>query len=163
MYYIIYASQSRELLSTGDLEKLKEQSAFYCQASNITGALIYNEGFFVGIIEGKKKFVKQLWNRIELDRRHREVIIIEERKCVKPYFESWSLICEPKQLTYISRESSLTSTLSNFSTHPCFLRILFNLHAHYLRLQPGTADFEDLKPNFDLRLRLLSNSYHCHN
>lgn len=162
MYYIIYASQSREFLNRRDLERLREQSAFYNQASTITGVLIYNEGFFVGIIEGKKKFVKQLWNRIEVDRRHREVIKIAEGKSLKPYFETWSLICEPEYLSYKFRQSS-NPEFSNFSQNPFSLQILVNLHAHYLRLRPRAADFDDLRPNFDLRFRLLSNSYHCHN
>ena len=64
-------------------------------AFEITGLLIYVEGQFVQLLEGPRKRVLDLFQRIQTDSRHYDVSLIAESAVTKRAFDAWSMaLCE---------------------------------------------------------------------
>jgi len=78
MYYLVYISHSVKPFTLAGLKKL----LIHCRDNNIdngiTGILLYIEGKFVQILEGKREKVKVLFEKIKRDRRHSEISRILE-------------------------------------------------------------------------------------
>lgn len=66
-------------------------SAVMNQQHNITGALFYNNGQFLQILEGDKVALKQLMQNIERDSRHTNVNVIIDETIHHRSFNTWSL------------------------------------------------------------------------
>lgn len=61
------------------------------QAAGITGALIFNNGFFGQILEGPKTAVEETFERIQNDDRHHDVSLLDAKPIDTHSFESWSM------------------------------------------------------------------------
>ena len=61
------------------------------QAKNITGMLIYGEGTFIQVIEGNDGDLENLYKKIELDPRHKNLIKLTEGTLKKRNFSDWSM------------------------------------------------------------------------
>lgn len=61
------------------------------QAAGITGALIFNNGFFGQILEGPKTAVEETFERIQNDDRHHDVSLLDAKPIDTLSFESWSM------------------------------------------------------------------------
>ncbi len=158
MYHIIYASQSPAMLSQSQLENYKLPVFGDITGKKITGLLIYSEGYFLGVIEGNKRSVTRLWNLIEKDERHSEIICISKGSGPSRHFKDWTLIYRPEHLCY--KYNYQTPGIVYLCNESFFMQILLNLHAHYKKLHPDTEEFyEELQSNFALRLQLLNNGY----
>lgn len=77
---------------------------------NITGVLLYEDGFFLQVLEGETQLIKDLFQRIKRDQRHKDVLNILDRPIEKPIFKSYStgfsILTEKKAIrdlnTYLS-------------------------------------------------------------
>jgi len=78
-------------MSTNDiLELLKECRGANTQ-HNITGFLIYYDGCFVQVIEGASENISALWENIQKDQRHHNLILINDSEIEKNEFPNWSM------------------------------------------------------------------------
>ena len=57
----------------------------------ITGALLYDEGCFVQVLEGPLAALERLFERIRRDRRHSDVTVLENASRHERSFASWSM------------------------------------------------------------------------
>ncbi|GJM28956.1 MAG: hypothetical protein DHS20C17_15910 [Cyclobacteriaceae bacterium] len=91
MYYLVYVSSAVKPFTPRGLKKL----LIHCRDNNIengvTGILLYLEGKFVQILEGKREVVKDLYEKIKRDRRHKEVSRILEGPMVSRNFPNFSM------------------------------------------------------------------------
>lgn len=58
--------------------------------NNITGVLLYNEGFFLQVLEGKKETLQNLIQQIQRDSRHKEMLIILDQPIDNRIFKKYS-------------------------------------------------------------------------
>lgn len=91
LFQLVYKSQAAENISYSDiLEILK-----YARAANslmeITGVLIFKEGSFLQILEGKESKVLNLMKRIYEDPRHTQCKILAQSKSAKRFFPEFSM------------------------------------------------------------------------
>ena len=61
------------------------------QGQSITGVLIFVDGAFLQILEGEKKDVFDLMERIQRDPRHHDIKVFYEEEVDERAFASWSM------------------------------------------------------------------------
>jgi hypothetical protein len=106
-YYLIYASKAAHLMSNEELLLILEQSRKWNLDHGITGMLIYIEGSFVSlsqrslsselsgrfmqVLEGTKLEVERIYNFIQTDPRHYDLILLDKGDLSARNFESWTM------------------------------------------------------------------------
>ncbi|MES2807973.1 MAG: BLUF domain-containing protein [Bacteroidota bacterium] len=91
MYYLVYISTAVKLLDDEDLRAILISSRRKNTARNISGLLLYTEGVFIQLLEGDKMEVELAYKAIELDRRHKNLILLVNGEHDKRMFPNWSM------------------------------------------------------------------------
>ncbi len=91
MYYLIYTSYIAEGIQEEILKDLLSKSLEKNKARAVTGMLLYFDEKFIQLIEGEEKEVKQLYQSIFNDARHKNVAILKEGHHENRLFEDWSM------------------------------------------------------------------------
>jgi len=102
LYQLIYISSSRALLSNDELLALLNQSRIANTTHNITGLLLYKEGTFIQVLEGRLGDIDQLFQNICKDILHSNVILLIKEPINVRSFSSWSMGF--KDITHIETE-----------------------------------------------------------
>ncbi len=95
MYRILYCS--RNLIAEGGngsnqaIAQILEKARVNNRRRNVTGALLYNAGYFAQVLEGPKTAIEQVFERIQQDPRHGEVTIIDCSAIDLRDFPEWSM------------------------------------------------------------------------
>lgn len=94
-YRVVYAS--RNLIGGSDPEQQAEIAQILKAArannsqKNVTGALLYNEGYFAQVLEGPRQSVEAIFEKIQRDDRHNEVTVLEGGDMDRRDFPDWSM------------------------------------------------------------------------
>ena len=119
MYSIIYRSVANDSFSLSDIYDMLSKARERNFKQNITGCLLYHENGFLQLLEGERKDVLSLYDKISEDNRHHTVELILEEKQNDRLFKDWSMAFfefeafESKAETPLSViASGLTSTKS---------------------------------------------------
>jgi len=91
MYYIIYLSTATELFEEQELEEILKTSRRNNSENDVTGILLYLDGSIIQVLEGEESTVKELYQKILLDRRHTGAIKLKEGTLEKRNFPDWSM------------------------------------------------------------------------
>lgn len=91
MFYLIYVSSAVRLMDNVELLKLHQMSKKNNANSEITGMLLYQEGNFMQIIEGEEEHVLELFIKISMDKRHKDIYKIMSGPINKRNFDDWSM------------------------------------------------------------------------
>ncbi len=91
---VIYFSSQSYPLSEQDLLVLLEECRSKNARDNITGLLIYRDGSFCQVIEGEEEQLDKLVEKLQKDRRHRNLIILDYRPIAARRFGRWSMAFE---------------------------------------------------------------------
>ncbi len=91
MYHLVYTSYATEPFLEEDLVQLLVQSRAYNKEKSISGILLYLQGKFIQVLEGKKSVVLALYSTIEKDPRHKKVRIVIEGSSPQRLFKGWSM------------------------------------------------------------------------
>jgi hypothetical protein len=91
MLSLVYCSSATNAFSEADLVALLSQSRENNARLDITGMLLYKDGNFIQVLEGPDDAVRQLFNTISADYRHRGVIKLLERPVEERHFADWSM------------------------------------------------------------------------
>lgn len=103
MFYLIYVSSAVRLMDNVELLKLHEVSQKNNANSEITGMLLYQEGNFMQIIEGEEEHVLELFIKISMDKRHKDIYKIMSGPINKRNFDNWSMgFCNMNDTNYYS-------------------------------------------------------------
>ena len=78
MKRIRYVSHCSQQMSQFAIEALARSAAEYNRQNDITGLLLANGGLFFQILEGPRNAVESLFERIRVDPRHGNVIVLSE-------------------------------------------------------------------------------------
>ena len=90
MYYLIYISKSQNI-NEDQLEHILVHSEIFNKKNSITGMLLYSEGHFLHLLEGNKIDVYNLWNAIQNDTRHTDIVKVCEGVIKQRNFEDWTM------------------------------------------------------------------------
>jgi hypothetical protein len=116
MYHLIYISTARKLFTDNDLLKMLTISVKNNTLTNVTGFLIYVEGRFIQVLEGKKTDVEFIFDKILNNNTHHQITVIERHNIKKRNFETWSMgfksLSQNDELISIDGYSSISSLKS---------------------------------------------------
>ena len=91
LIHLIYSSVSRIQFRREDLIDLLRFSQQNNASIDVTGMLLYADNSFMQILEGEEEQVTQLYEKIEKDKRHHEIVIIAKEPIAKHSFGEWSM------------------------------------------------------------------------
>ncbi|MDX2234069.1 MAG: BLUF domain-containing protein [Hyphomonadaceae bacterium] len=91
---VIYVSRSK--LDPGDsleekLAALTRESALRNSQSYVTGLLTYYSGWFLQVLEGDRRAVSRVLQRVMADPRHEDILLIDARAVKERAFPRWSM------------------------------------------------------------------------
>ncbi len=90
-YQLIYSSVSSTPMQLEELEDILEQAHVNNASEDITGALVYVDGFFLQILEGEQAAVEQLMATISRDLRHEMVTVLQSGDIRSRAFADWRM------------------------------------------------------------------------
>jgi hypothetical protein len=91
MHRIIYLSTATHYLEEEEISTLLKQSRTFNSQNNITGLLLYIDGDFIQVLEGKKSQICFLFEKIKQDKRHKGIICVINDTITKRQFSNWSM------------------------------------------------------------------------
>ena len=95
LYRIVYFSRNRINGSPEKILSEVHQILAAAQRSNatkcVTGALIFNSGGFAQVLEGEREQVSAIFEKIQRDPRHSDVLVLDYSRVEKRGFPNWSM------------------------------------------------------------------------
>jgi hypothetical protein len=91
LYHLAYQSTATGLPTEQDLEELLVQSRAANLRHRITGVLLYCEGHFMQVLEGRQEDVHFIYAKIECDVRHHDVTKLTDGPIAQRSFYQWSM------------------------------------------------------------------------
>ena len=91
MHRLIYMSSAAHDMTDAELVQLLEQARARNAELNLTGMLLYKDGFFLQVLEGDKQHVDAVYRSICLDERNTAPYLIEEDEVEDRNFPAWTM------------------------------------------------------------------------
>jgi len=91
LHSLIYVSQAITPMSSADLGKIARQANLTNRSLGVTGCLVYQDGFFMQILEGRSEVLSALFEKIKQDPRHKNVQLVTEGKAQSRIYADWSM------------------------------------------------------------------------
>jgi hypothetical protein len=91
MFELIYRSVAITGINANDITDILKVSRNFNGVHQITGCLVYHNNEFIQILEGDKKIVQELYAKIEKDKRHTAVTLLDENEKAARIFPNWSM------------------------------------------------------------------------
>jgi hypothetical protein len=88
---LVYVSHAVQNFSDEQLHDLLTVSRNRNLATEITGMLLYRDGFFFQALEGEDQAVEAVYEKIKRDPRHRGVYLIYKEVIAQRSFPNWSM------------------------------------------------------------------------
>lgn len=88
---LMYASRAADSVGADELAAILRKSRQNNAGSGVTGLLCLSGGIFLQVLEGGRSQVSALYNRITLDARHREVVLLSFEEICERRFAGWSM------------------------------------------------------------------------
>ena len=104
MIHIIYASVATQCFSSAQLTELLQKARVENERVQLTGILLYSNGNFFQVLEGEPAAVDEMYKKLHLDKRHRQLTLIVREPITKRFFADWSMgfsNITPEELTQI--------------------------------------------------------------
>ena len=88
---LVYASAATVPFTEKDLDKLLTRARLTNESIDVTGVLLYQEGTFFQVLEGYEKFVLAIYDKIAMDPRHNNVLLLAHNQIEQRNFGDWSM------------------------------------------------------------------------
>lgn len=88
---LIYSSRTTRTLTSVDLISITSTSQQNNLLAGITGALCYDRGSFLQLIEGEHSVIAHLYPLLLQDERHSELKILDLKEITERRFANWSM------------------------------------------------------------------------
>ncbi|TVZ27320.1 FAD-dependent sensor of blue light [Gillisia sp. Hel_I_86] len=88
-YAISYVSSVNPSLTEEKIQQVLNYSRNRNNENGITGILLYSDGNFFQVLEGKKELLESLFSRVKTDKRHQNVMVIFEKEVSLPKFDMY--------------------------------------------------------------------------
>ncbi len=92
LYFLIYVSQATHLCTGDDLTALQKGAQQRNRSAGISGCLVYQDGYFMQMLEGKRDTLLALIERIKTDPRHHGVRVVIEGPARQRFFTDWGMV-----------------------------------------------------------------------
>jgi hypothetical protein len=119
IYKILYCSKN---LIEGEHARQDAEISHILQAArrnnseqNVTGALLFNSGYFAQALEGPKLAIENIFERIQCDPRHGDVTVLSSGTGGQRDFPEWSMahVAPPNETANVSMAVALDTALSH--------------------------------------------------
>jgi len=92
MVYLSFATVKLKADADKQIEAILEEAVAHNSKVGITGELIYRNGIFLQLLEGRKSDVEQLLGKILMDsNRHENMKVLFKQPMVERLFPDWSM------------------------------------------------------------------------
>ena len=88
---LIYISSSVSVMNKTELSNILNVSRKNNDPLDITGILVYYDGTFVQVLEGKQEAVDLIFSKILFDDRHKNVTLLNEEMIDQREFGAWEM------------------------------------------------------------------------
>lgn len=88
---LVYISQGVRKMSAEELNSILETAKVNNARIDVTGSLFYNGGWFLQVLEGSPETLKKLYNKIELDPRHKNSRVLYNEPATFRTFPRWTM------------------------------------------------------------------------
>ena len=86
MFELIYSSVANPDLTHDDISDILVEAREFNLNNNISGCLLFHNNEFIQILEGDKKVVQELFEKIRQDKRHQHVTLLAEEETSERVF-----------------------------------------------------------------------------
>ena len=90
---IVYASKTKKKLEFKDVREMAGKFDASNKLRDITGLLIYGNGYFMQILEGEQFDINELYHKIAIDGRHEGITVLNYAQIALRQFNEWSMGC----------------------------------------------------------------------
>lgn len=112
LYQVIYSSKASAPLTLADLQVILVDARAGNEARNVTGALIFVDGYFLQVLEGEQDTVLALVRNIVADSRHTDVKVFHEMEVDRRMFGTWRMAYVDATAEQLSAWAGLPGTAS---------------------------------------------------
>ena len=91
MFHVVYVSSSTQTFAQSDLQTLLQKARDKNTQLDLTGMLLYKDGNFMQVLEGKEEVVTELVEIIKHDTRHKGVLELLRGTSEQRMFPNWSM------------------------------------------------------------------------
>ncbi len=88
---LVYKSRATEVMGTLALFNLLNQARERNANLGVTGHLLYVNGMFTQCIEGPSSAIETLWQSIQRDARHDQILVVERGPVKARRFDAWAM------------------------------------------------------------------------
>lgn len=88
---LVYVSNRKPNCSAEEIEKILASCKKNNPALNITGVLLYSDSKFIQLVEGDAKVITTLYDKIKLDARHSNPMMLSYGPIKEKSFPSWHM------------------------------------------------------------------------
>jgi hypothetical protein len=88
---LVYVSSASDLFERDALEEILAVSRRNNEAAGITGMLLYKDGNLMQVLEGSEPAVRETYERIAQDPRHRGLLVLLEDEVTERDFGEWTM------------------------------------------------------------------------
>jgi diguanylate cyclase (GGDEF)-like protein/PAS domain S-box-containing protein len=92
LHFLIYVSKATQEMSQEAQNELLKKARRFNRSAGISGCLVYHEGYFMQMLEGKRDVLFSLIDRIKADSRHDDVRIVIEAPARNRVFADWGMV-----------------------------------------------------------------------
>jgi hypothetical protein len=103
LFTLVYVSIASQKMTDDDLLSILKKSREYNQAHGITGLLLLRDHIFIQVLEGEEDEIESLYEKIRLDPRHYNPLLIFKREIPERRFGEWAMGFETPNLDSIKQ------------------------------------------------------------
>lgn len=124
MFSLVYVSSAVKLLSTEELTLLLRGCVAFNSKHGLTGMLLYKDGNFMQALEGAETDVRQCYEKIKKDPRHRGLSVLLELQKQERDYPDWAMgfrdlnTVDRLDMPEYSEIMNYPFTGQEFSSHP---------------------------------------------
>ncbi|WKK80683.1 BLUF domain-containing protein [Marivirga arenosa] len=105
---LIYVSKRKSNCTEEEIKKILDSCERNNSGEDITGVLLYSKDSFVQYLEGEYKKIFELYDKIKLDDRHKEIRLINSSPIKEKVFPSWHMGAKKLDFSNIEFKTDIT-------------------------------------------------------
>ncbi|MFA0961158.1 BLUF domain-containing protein [Roseivirga sp. BDSF3-8] len=105
---LVYVSNRKPNCSPQDIDQILSACIRNNKKQDITGVLLYSEQKFVQYLEGDYKTIMSLYDKIKLDQRHSNAVLISSGPITDRTFPSWQMGCKKLDLKSVEFDTAIS-------------------------------------------------------
>lgn len=91
VFQLLYTSGATRNITPDDIASILTVSRRNNAKVGVTGMLLYADGVFIQVLEGARRDVRHLADRISADDRHRNFMVLHENEAESRAFAEWQM------------------------------------------------------------------------